>query len=107
MTSTDECDLTHPVTAFVCAATSRLDELAETPTWSLDAAGTEALVADLATIEARLAEVGARVIAHAEDLHLPREQGHRNTTQWVAVTTNLTTAAAGRKARLAEALAAH
>jgi hypothetical protein len=75
VTSTGERDLTHPVTALVRAAKEGLDALVETPLWSLDAADTEALVADLATLEARLAELQARVIAHAEDLHLPASRG--------------------------------
>src|SRR5215218_3603702 len=107
MESIGERDVTHPVAGFVRAARRRLDALAETPMWSLGAAETEALVADLATVEAQLAELEARAIAHAEDLHLPREKGCKNTTQWVAATTHLTTAAAGRKTRLAEALATH
>ena len=58
-------------------------------------------------VEARLDELEARAVRHAETLEVPTAGGFRSTAAWLARLTHVTRPEAARKVRLATALAGH
>ena len=97
----------HPIVRFLDAVERELDELVDAPTWSLDASDTTQVVGRLAALEARLDELEARAVRHAETLEVPAAAGTRSTSAWLARLTHVTRPEAARKVRLATALAGH
>ena len=97
----------HPIVRFLDAVERELDELVDAPTWSLDASDTTQVVGRLAALEARLDELEARAVRHAETLEVPAAAGTRSTAAWLARLTHVTRPEAARKVRLAMALAGH
>ena len=97
----------HPIVRFLDLLERELDDLVDAPTWSLDAPDTTQVVGRLAALEARLDELEARAVRHAETLDIPITAGTRSTTAWLARLTHLTRPEAARKVRLAQALASH
>ncbi len=95
----------HPIVRFLDVLERELDDLVDAPTWSLDAPDTTQVVGRLAALEARLDELEARTVRHAETLEVPAAGGFRSTTAWLARLTHLTRPEAARKVRLAQALA--
>ena len=97
----------HPIIGCLDALDRALDEAADAPTWSLDTTDTTQILQRIATDQARLAELEARALRHAETLQIPTDAGTRSTTAWLARHTHVTRQEAGRKVRLAHALAGH
>ncbi len=97
----------HPIVRLLDAVERELDELVEAPLWSLDVPDTTQVVGRLATVQARLDELEARAVRHAETLEVPTIGGFRSTAAWLARLTHVTRPEAARKVRLAKALAGH
>ena len=97
----------HPILRCLDTLERELDDLVDAPTWSLDAAETTQVITRLATHAARIDELEARAVKHAETLQVPSAGGFRSTAAWLARLTRITRTAAARKTRLATALAGH
>ncbi len=68
---------------------------------------TTAAITRLSADLARLAEVEARLLTHAQSLDVHGAAGMNSLAAWLAHTTRMTRGQANAKVRLAEALAAH
>jgi hypothetical protein len=97
----------HPIEEFLGAALEGLKALADTPTWSLDAAAATRCIQLAARLAAALTELEARTITHAAEAGLPAAAGCRDTRRWLQRTTGVSRRAAAAKTRHAAALAAH
>ncbi len=97
----------HPILRFLDVLSKGLDEIAETPAWSLTTTETTQVVTRLEAELARLAEVEARALTQAETLDLHGAAGAKSIAVWLAMTTRLTRTEAERRTRLAKQLAAH
>ncbi|MEN8672614.1 DUF222 domain-containing protein [Nocardioides sp.] len=97
----------HSVLGFLDLLEQGLDQITDTPAWSLNAEETTAAITRLSTGLARLAEVETRLIGQVEALDLPGVMGARSTAAWLARTTRMTRGEAGRRTKLAETLSAH
>ncbi len=69
----------HPIIRFLDVLERELDDLVDAPTWSLDAPDTTQVVGRLVALEARLEELEARTVRHAETLEVPAAGGFRST----------------------------
>jgi hypothetical protein len=94
----------HPIEAFLCSVLDDLKDLADVPTWSMDASTTTRVVQLAARVAAGVAEVEARSIHHAGVLDLPGAAQCRDTARWVQQTTAVTRRTARVKAKLAASL---
>ncbi|WP_323794148.1 DUF222 domain-containing protein, partial [Nocardioides sp.] len=103
----DDTGTGHPILGFLDLLESGLDDIAGAPAWSLNAQETSSAITRLVSDLARLAEVEARLLGQAEVVDLPGTIGARSLAQWLSRTTRLTAGEAGRRTRLATALAAH
>ncbi len=97
----------HPILRFLDVLEKGLDEIAQTPAWSLTTTETTEVVTRLEADLARLAEVEARTITQAETLDLHGAAGAKSIGVWLAMTTRLTRTEAERRTRLAKHLVAH
>ena len=97
----------HPVLCFLDLLEQGLDQITDTPAWSLNAEETTAAITRLSSDLARLAEVETRLIGQAEALDLPGVMGARSTAAWLARTTRMTRGEANRKCCLAKTLRSH
>ncbi|WP_243057081.1 HNH endonuclease signature motif containing protein [Nocardioides sp. SR21] len=86
---------------------SELDAVADASVWSMDAAETADTLVALTRVEAKLAELKARVAAHADDLRVGQEVGASSAASWLAHTTRTTRPAAAGTVRLGHALEEH
>lgn len=103
----DDTGSAHPITRFLDAVETALDELAGASTWALSTPETTRDVTRLATVLDRLDEVEARVVGHAETLDASADLDVRSTAAWLARVTRVTRSAAARKVRLVHALRDH
>jgi hypothetical protein len=97
----------HPVTRVLIGVRDQLTEVAGTPVWSMDATATTTAITDVQAAEAQLAELKARLLAHATRIDLPGNTAATSTANWYAVATRTTRAAAHRAVRLADQLETH
>ena len=97
----------HPGLCFLDLLEQGLDQITDTPAWSLNAEETTAAITRLSSDLARLAEVETRLIGQAEALDLPGVMGARSTAAWLARTTRMTRGEANRKCCLAKTLRSH
>ncbi len=97
----------HPITRMLDVLDTALDDATEAPTWSLNAAQTADAISRLTTDLARLAEVEARLLTHAQGLDVHGAAGMNSLAAWLAHTTRMTRGQANAKVRLAQGLAAH
>ena len=97
----------HPVTRVLDGVRGQLSSVAGTPVWSMDPTETTAAIAELQAAEAQLAELKARLLAHAERTEIAAQTGATSTANWHAHTTRTTRVAAHRVMRLAEGLEDH
>ncbi|WP_309504661.1 MULTISPECIES: HNH endonuclease signature motif containing protein [Nocardioides] len=84
-----------------------LDAVAGASVWSMDESETAATLVALDRAEAKLAELKARVAAHADDLHLGQNVAASSAANWLAHQTKQTRAEANRTVRLGHDLEAH
>ena len=103
----DDTGTGHPILGFLDLLESGLDDIAGAPAWSLNADETASAITRLVSDLARLAEVETRLLGQAQTLDLPGAIGARSLAQWLSRTTRLTAGEAGRRTRLATALAGH
>ena len=97
----------HPVTRALAGARDQLHAVAETPVWSMDPAETTAALHDLQALAAQVAELQARVLAHADRTEVAAATAATSTANWHAHTTRTTRAQAHRAMRLAQGLEDH
>src|SRR3954452_6054843 len=83
---------------------ARLDELAGTSVWSMNAAETAETVVELRRARARLAAVEARLLAHAERLDVAASTGATSTAAWLRGQVRVTPGTARRAVALGTAL---
>jgi len=97
----------HPVLGFLDLLEHGLDQITDTPAWSLNAEETTAAVTRLSADLARLAEVETRLLGQVEALDLPGTMGARSTSAWLARTTRMTRGEANQKCGLAKKVSSH
>ena len=97
----------HPILQCLDVVERALDEAVDAATWSLDGPDTTQVLTRIAADLARLAELEARTLHHAETLGVPEELGVRSLSAWLARQTRVTRPEAARKVRLATTLASH
>ena len=94
----------HPVSRAVTRLHQVIDEVAETPMWSMDPDETAATLAAATRLEARVAELKLRVAAHADEAKIGESTGATSTAVWWAHATNQTRREAFKLMHLATAL---
>src|SRR4051812_36832630 len=97
----------HPVNRAVTGVREQLAGVATTPLWSMNADETTATIAEVQAVEAQLAEVKARLLAHAKRIDLPGATAASSVANWHAAATRTTRVQAHRVMRLADGLDAH
>ncbi|MDF1605992.1 HNH endonuclease signature motif containing protein [Nocardioides sp. YIM 152315] len=97
----------HRVSAAVAHVHAELDAVTDASVWSMDAAETGQTLTALTRARARLAELEARVAAHADDLHVGSEVGASSAANWLAHQTRATRAEAHRAVRFGHDLEQH
>src|SRR5215216_3591517 len=97
----------HRVSRAVADARADLTEVADASVWSMDAAETMATIDQLAALAAQVAELQARMLAHADRIQLPSETGATSTANWHAHRTRTSRPVAHRAMRLATGLEEH
>ena len=104
MTTTDLETRTHPVARFASRVHAVLDDLRETPAWSMTPDEQRAAVIDLARAEARIAALRLRVLAAADTADVAAETAATSTGAWLAQATRRTRAGAHADVLLARSL---
>ena len=98
----------HRVSSAVAGARAELSSVADAPVWSMDPAETTATLGELkALAEAQVAELEARLLAHADRLQIAGNTAASSTANWHAVATRTTRPAAHRMMRTAHGLEQH
>src|SRR6478736_2745242 len=97
----------HRVSAATAQMRSAAGSVVDTSVWSMDAAETAATLVELTRHEAEVAELKARVAAHADELHVGQEVGASNAASWLAHATRTTRPAAHSTVKLGHALEVH
>ena len=97
----------HPVTRALAGARDQLHAVAGVPVWSMDATETTATIDEIQSAKAQLAELEARLLAHADRIELAGHAGATSTANWHAHRTRTTRPAAHRAMRLATGLEDH
>jgi hypothetical protein len=95
---------THSVDRGVAVIAGVLDELGEASLLGLDQQGVGPSLVALTRLEARVAELKLRVLAHAGEIQVQETAGATTPATWLASATRTTVRAARRAAVLAEAL---
>src|SRR4051794_30573614 len=97
----------HRVSVATAHVHAELDDVRDASVWSMDAAETAATLQSLSKARARVAELEARVAAHADDLHLGQDVGATSAANWLAHQTKQTRAETTRTVRLGHDLDTH
>jgi hypothetical protein len=101
---TAELDPTHPVAAAVASVRAELGSVAGTPVWSMNPAETGKALVAVTRLEAQLAQVKMRLLAHAERVEVGASVGATSAANWLAHQTKTTRSTVHRLARLAKRL---
>ena len=104
MTTTDLETRTHPVARFASRVHTVLDDLRETPAWSMTPDEQRAALVDLARAEARIAALRLRVLAAADTADVAAESAATSTAAWLAQVTRRTRNVANADVLLARSL---
>src|SRR3546814_2627516 len=94
----------HQVTHAVDQIHTLLDQVTDSSLWSMDTTETAHTLTELTRATARLAEVEARVAAHADTVGVAEQVGATSVAHWWAHETRMTRTEAPRKTRLATGL---
>jgi hypothetical protein len=94
----------HRVAQAVAEVRSQLTDVAGASVWSLDAVLTTETLAEVGAAKAQLAELEARLLAHADAIDVRALTGASSTATWHARATRTIQVAAHRTMRLASAL---
>jgi len=97
----------HRVSVATAHVHAELDAVADAPVWSMDPAETAATLQALVRAEARVAELTARVAAHADEVGVGAEGAAASTGTWLAVQTRQTRSAAHATVKLGRTLEEH
>jgi hypothetical protein len=97
----------HRVSVATAQMRAAADAVVDASVWSMDAAETASALVELTRLEAQVAEVKARVAAHADDLHVGQDVGASRAANWLAHTTRQTRPTAHRVVKLGQALEVH
>ncbi|MBM7509448.1 hypothetical protein JOE61_003262 [Nocardioides salarius] len=97
----------HPVNRVVARVHSALDEVAETPLWTMSQPATAEALAEIARAEARLVELRSRTLAHTETVAVPETNASPSVAVWHANVTRSTKRESFRQVRLAAGLDRH
>src|SRR4051812_43910047 len=97
----------HRVSVATAHVHAELNDVRDASVWSMDAAETAATLQSLSKARARLAELEARVAAHADDLHLGQDVGASSAANWLAHQTKQTRTETTRTVRLGHDLDTH
>jgi len=100
-------DPTHPVESALLGVRTLIEGVGEVPLWSVEDEAARRLLVLATEIGSQLAELEARVAAHADTVEAGQGAGATSTANWWAHATRLDRPAAHRKTRLAAGLAAH
>jgi hypothetical protein len=97
----------HRVSVAVAHAHVELDEVVDSSMWSMDPAETATTLVAVTRLEARVAELKARVASHADEVGVGDDVGATSTANWLAHATKQTRAAAVRTVRFGHDLESH
>jgi len=97
---------THPVESALLGVRD-LEGVGEVPLWSVDDETARRLLVLATQVGSQLAELKARVAAHAETVEAGQATGATSTANWWAHATRMTRPEAHRRVRLAAALETH
>ncbi len=97
----------HRVSSAVADARCELSSVADASVWSMDPTETTATLRELNALAAQVAELQARLLAHADRLQIAGSTAASSTANWHAVATRTTRSAAHRMMRTAHGLEAH
>ena len=95
---------THPVAAAVAAAEAALDQVADTPIYSMSPTEAASTLAALRRLEAKTAALTMRALHHADVLSVGPDAGATDTASWWANQTRQTKRTAKHRMALAQAL---
>ena len=91
----------HQLLGFARAVDAALDRVAETPAWSMSAEEQRETLRVLHRVEARMEELGLRVLAAADNNQVGTDAGATSTAAWLAHETRTTRQACFARTRLA------
>src|SRR4051794_32868974 len=97
----------HRVSVATAQMRAAADAVVDASVWSMDPAETAATLVELTRLKAQVAELKARVAAHADDLHVGQDVGASSAAAWLAHTTKTTRPAAHGVVKLGHDLEAH
>ncbi|WP_343911434.1 DUF222 domain-containing protein, partial [Nocardioides aquiterrae] len=97
----------HRVSAATAQMRAAADAVTDASVWSMDAQETASTLVEISRLEAQVAELKARVAAHADELHVGQEKGASSAAAWLAHETKTTPGAAHGAVRLGRDLEAH
>src|SRR6478609_6406252 len=97
----------HRVSVAVAEMRSVADSVVDASVWSMDERETAATLVELTHLAAQVAELSARVAAHADDVHVGQDVGASSAANWLAHTTKTTRQAAFSTVKLGHDLEAH
>jgi hypothetical protein len=97
----------HPVAHAVARLHDQLDDMLETPVWSMNTTDTGHTLTQLTRLAARLEALTLKVAAHADRTDVGDTTGATSTAVWWAHHTRMTQREAATKMKLAKALDSH
>ena len=105
MAANTQSDPHHAVSRALAVIAEQLDEVADSPMWSMDPEETAATLLTATRVAARVAELELRVADHAASVQVGEDAGATSTANWWAHQTNQTRPEAHKQIKLAQALA--
>src|SRR6478735_10155140 len=90
----------HRVSIATAEMRAAADAVVDASVWSMDAAETASTLTELTQLAAQVAELSARVAAHADDLHVGQNVGASSAANWLAHTTKTNRSAAAGTVKL-------
>jgi hypothetical protein len=102
--SADTLDRRHPIASAVAQIDDILKTIRDAPAWSMGSEETRRTLVETTHLEAKVAELQARMAEHARTIEVEAVNGATSTANWRAHETKQTRAAAHRKTKLARAL---
>src|SRR6478672_6647574 len=97
----------HHVSVATAEMRAAAEAVVDASVWSMTAEETASTLVELTRHEAQVAELKARVAAHADDLHVGQEVGASSAANWLAHTTKTTRSAAFSIVKLGHDLESH
>jgi hypothetical protein len=98
---------THRVSRAVTGMRATLDDLVESPLWSMPGSEAADTLTEVTRLQAQLAELHSRLLVRVEQAGVAADAGATSTPNWFAHQTKTTRTLAHRQWRLAQALERH